>query len=166
MIKSPDTSCPRSFNSSDNVVSTTGAPVITSTSTTSPPPIPYNHQPEGTTSSPLFVTPLVVTEAEKVDDPAPVSEEQTEPVVQGASTGRAVDYRTAYPFGQLITPLLRGGKPQQYNSRPTKTRIYPQGIPSYYSSSSQNPSRYQASRPSYKKGIIIASIEHTNQNSS
>jgi len=158
-----DNPCLRSFNSSDNVVSTTGPPAFTSTSTTTLPPIPYNHQPEGTTNTPVFVTPLVASDAGKASDPAPdpepapVSEEQPDPVLEGASTGRAVDYRTGYPFGQLITPLLRGGKPQ-YNSRPTKTRIYPQGSPSYYSPSSRNPSRYQASRPSYIKGIIFTKI--------
>ena len=111
-----------------------------------PLPIPYNHQPEPAAapevveqSPAVFVTPvsLTTTELQELASEAP-----PQGLVEAASTGRAVDYRPAYPFGQLITPLIKSGRPQHFSvrPRPSKNRINPMG------------SRYKAKNGGYKRG--------------
>lgn len=98
----------------------------TSTTTPLPLPIPYNHQPErepGPEPDPIvFVTPLSVT---PTDVQETASEESPPGLMEAASTGRAVDYRTSYPFGQLITPLIKSARPSQnYKNYKSKGNRY------------------------------------------
>lgn len=134
---------PCSFNSSENVVSTT---TTTTTTTALPLPIPYNHQPEAIAESgslpakepSVFVTPISVTTAEPTEAP---SEEPPLGTIEGASTGRAVDYRPAYPFNQFMAPLVKTARP-----RPTPKRTYSNG-----------PIRYQTPQRGYNRGKFLSS---------
>lgn len=114
----------------------------TTTTTALPLPIPYNHQADAVAESgsipakepSVFVTPvLVTTTAEPTEAP---SEEPPLGSIEGASTGRAVDYRPAYPFNQFMAPLVKTVRP-----RPTPKRKFSNG-----------PNRYQAPQRGYNRG--------------
>ncbi|XP_061387725.1 LIM domain-containing protein A [Musca vetustissima] len=72
---------------------------------------------------------------------------------QNIATGRAVDYRSGYPFGQLITPLIKNAPRPVYSSDNSKTIPMPTSL---YSSATTNvgkqvvypPVAYQRKPPS------------------
>ena len=86
----------------------------------------------------VFVTPLSVTPAEVKETG---SEEPPQGLIEAASTGRAVDYRTSYPFGQLITPLVKSARPQ----RPSQN----------YKNYKPKGNRYQNPQRGYSRGKCV-----------
>lgn len=124
-------------------MSTTTKTTATPTTTTALPlPIPYNHQPGPVAESgsipaqepSVFVTPLSVTTT--AEPTAAPEEEPPLGMIEGASTGRAVDYRPSYPFNQFVAPLVKTARP-----RPGPKRNYPKA-----------PNRYQAPQRGYNRG--------------